>query len=444
MLGFAEPAGKGSEGREARERAASAGGTSSKGLTPTQTAEAEQVARRLHAEFRPIVASMPAEHRSASAMSRALGVDRATCQRLVGVLAKSELSARTLVELPGVEGLNLVLEAVRKRKWAGAEQLATANAAVDRMAEVLDALGGSQRKLKERLESAEGSLDDAGVPIGSSEDEPSRRALYDAAKPITGRWSETTLSMRIIRPLATDPLMTETAILRGLIGHVTTARAVPLEIGAVMPLRTPGPSTSPVNSFDARPATGSTPGVLMREFCTHPLPRVVSHNMGTRAAHVIDTPESVLGKAGDILIGSRGSRPDAHPATRTPPIGEIWSMVNFPCRALVFDTYLHRDIARRCIPGLSAHLWSPDVLQPGSSRWSTRLPGGPRLQLLAQGKDSAASAYYPRMVELTARTFEQLGWNSAEFVGYRCEVTYPVWRSGYCMAFDFSGNELTA
>lgn len=426
-----------------------------RGLTISEAAEAELVARRLHAEFRPILSAMPAEHRAASAMSRALGVDRATCQRLVGVLAKSEVSARTLVELPGVEGLNLVLEAVRKRKWASGEQLATANAAVDRMAELLDALGGSQRKLKERIE-ARGIAPAAHIGTtptdpgtGPVDDEDARRALHDAARALTGRWSECMLSVRFIRPLANDPLMTETAILRGLIGHVATARSMPLEIGGVMPLRAPAggspgaSAASPLSSFDARPASGSTPGVLLREFCSDPLPRVVSHSMGPRVAHVIDTPESMFGKPADIVIGTRGSRPDAHPASKNPPLGEIWSMVNFPARALVFDTYLHRDIARKCIPGLSAHLWSPDVLQPAASRWSTRLPGGPRLHLLEPGPESAGTVYYPRMAELTARTFELLGWSRTDFIGYRCETTYPVWRGGYCMAFDFTGNELS-
>ena len=438
--------GRGGEESPTRKRA------DSTPLSAMELAEAHQVARRLYAEFRPILAALPAEHRTASALSRALGVDRATCQRLVGVLASPEVTARTLVELPGVEGLNLVLEAVRKRRWANLEQLATADAAVDRMAEILDALGGSQRKMKARLD-LDGGIAPVEAPVikpdraaeslaAATDDENARRALHDAASTITGRWAETLIFMRVIRPLPEDPLMCETAIIRGLIGHVATAQSMPLEIGGVMPLRTPGPSASALSSFDARPATGSTPGVLLREFCTGSLPRIVSHTLGARVAHVIDTPDSAFGIPTDIVLGTRGSRPDAHPATKNPPIGEIWSMVNFPARAMIVDTYLHRDIARRCIPGLSAHLWTPDVLQPSANRWSTRLPGGPKLQLIEAGSAQAETAYYPRMSALIARVFELLGWPRDAFVGYRCETTYPIWRAGYCMAFDFTGNEL--
>jgi len=33
---------------------------------------------------------------------------------------------------------------------------------------------------------------------------------------------------------------------------------------------------------------------------------------------------------------------------------------------------------------------------------------------------------------------DRLGWAASEFVGYRCEVEFPIWRAGYCMLFDFA------
>jgi hypothetical protein len=33
--------------------------------------------------------------------------------------------------------------------------------------------------------------------------------------------------------------------------------------------------------------------------------------------------------------------------------------------------------------------------------------------------------------------FERVGWDPEQFVGYRCEVAYPVWQAAYCMLFDF-------
>ena len=62
--------------------------------------------------------------------------------------------------------------------------------------------------------------------------------------------------------------------------------------------------------------------------------------------------------------------------------------------------------------------------------------------MLGTGVSRVASPGYERMPDLTRHLFEQAGWDADEFVGYRCEAAYPVWRAGYCMAFDFTGNEI--
>jgi hypothetical protein len=118
-------------------------------------------------------------------------------------------------------------------------------------------------------------------------------------------------------------------------------------------------------------------------------------------------------------------------------------MQSFPTRRLVFEVFLHRDIARRCIPGIQVHLWQPDQ-RAGMSRWSTQFPGGPRLEVLSAGPAAAATAAYPRHADLLGDVLGQVGWDAHDFVGYRCDTTYPVWRAAYVMLFDFTGNELEA
>src|SRR5258705_6076091 len=120
-------------------------------LSESELAEAEQVARRLHAELRGVVSLLPTEDRGASAMSRLLSIDRATCQRIVGSISRPEAEAATLVQLPGVLGLRQFVEAVGRHKGNDVTQLAAATAAIDRFEELIEELAGSQRKLRERL-----------------------------------------------------------------------------------------------------------------------------------------------------------------------------------------------------------------------------------------------------------------------------------------------------
>ena len=39
--------------------------------------------------------------------------------------------------------------------------------------------------------------------------------------------------------------------------------------------------------------------------------------------------------------------------------------------------------------------------------------------------------------ELTRQLFDRSGIDPASYVGFRCDVAYPLWRMGYCITFDF-------
>lgn len=411
-------------------------------LNPKERAQAEQVARRLHAELRNMVAILPEPSRGASAMARLLSMDRATCQRIVGVASRPQVGVESLVQLPGIQGLRQFVAAVGARKEAKghAEELAAAAAAVERFEALIDQLGGSQRRLRARLE-----IEDAALPApaitGGPEDPATREALFQAAAAVTGRWSSMIMDARIVRPVPGQPHLTEGLRARAMIGHVSRADAVPLEVGGDAPLQTPHPGTPAFATLDAAAGAGRPPASLLAEFSTQPLPTMVSRSAGDKVFSVLDTAAATVERPVDIVLASRGASPDRHPATRRPAVGEMWFLVTFPARRLVYDVYLHRDIARRCIPSLELHLWGPDVSQGHASRWSTRFPGGPRLEVLGPGLARTQTAAYSRHAELMARIFETVGWPADEFIGYRCEVAYPIWRAGYCMAFDFTGNE---
>lgn len=414
----------------------------SPGLNPQELAEAEQVARRLHEELRTVVTLLPEPQRGASAMSRTLGVDRATCQRIVAAASQANAGVEILSQVPGVQGLRQFVTAMGARpdRKANAEALASAAAAIDRFEGLLSRLGGSQRQLKARL-GLDGRQGDPHPTQGGADDPASREALFRAAAAVTGRFCSTLLDVRVIRPVSGKPSLTEGLRIRGMLGHVARPDAVPLEVAGSAPLRA-DPVGPAFETLGHTPASGNTPGSLLAPFCSQPLPRVTSRAAGYRVAHVIDTATTSGDKPGDIVIAHRGAQPDRHPATLTPPLGEMWFLMTFPARRMVFDVFLHREIARRCIPSIELHLWGPDVGRHGASRWSTRFPANPRLELLGSGLSGVSTPAYSRHPDLLRHVFQQVEWPEDEFVGYRCEVSYPVWRAGYCMAFDFTGNEI--
>jgi hypothetical protein len=415
-------------------------------LAPGERALADDSARRLRLELRGLMELLPESERGASAMARVLEIDRNTCQRIVAATGRGDADASMLVQLPGVMGLRQFLEAMGRRfPTSEAEQaIAGARAAVDKFEKLIDDLAGSQRKLRERLE-MDRDLAGAGADApGASDNLATRRAMFRAAVDVVGRWSETRLTMRIIRPAPGDPMHTENIRMTGHVGHMARPVAVPLEVYSGTPghlVERTGPA---FQSLDASQSVGDTPNFLMTEFCTRPLPRVTSRATENRVIHVIDeqAEPGLGGRPSDIFVADRRAGVDKHPATQHPPIGEISTIMNFPSRRYVMDVYLHRDIARRCIPSLEVHLASPWAGQALLARWSTRLPGGPKLELLGVGLEHAGSDAYPRHAEVATHMFKSVGWDPGEFVGYRCDVAYPIWRAAYCVLFDFTGNEL--
>lgn len=421
------------------------------GLSQSERAAAVQVAQRLYVELAGLIALLPIEQRGASAMSRALNVDRNTCQRLVASTSGQDPDEKLLIRLPGIQGLRQFVQAISASQNSGTalDQLASATAAIDSFEQLIDRIAGSQRRLKQRLE-ADPDLD-GGPPTGPSDDANARRILFKSAAEVVGRWSDVLVSMSIIRPLPEDPNLTETVRVQGRLGHMWRGGAVPFEINAASPdqlaLAAPKPKGKKTEhglhqTLDARPARGDTPELLLPHFCTRPLPRVTTRNLANRVIHMIDAAEDADGQPIDVVVAYRRSSPDKHPATMDPPIGEVSTIVTYPSRRLVFDVFLHRDIASRCMPTLELHLGSPMWAQPIRARWATRFPGGPQLELLGSGLSHASSDAYPRQVELTRHTFDQVGWNPEEFVGYRCDIAYPVWQGAYCMLFDFTNPDV--
>jgi len=408
-------------------------------LTRAEKLQAEQVALRLRDELRGVIDLLPASDRGASSLAKKLKLDRATCQRIVATLADAHPDAHTLVNFPGIEGLRLFIDAVAHRpKAAPGERQVVDSAlnAVDSLQQLLEQLKVSQRGLR-RL------LDDLSVqPVASSgdgdwlgqDDLSARATLFNAAAHVVGRWTETLVGVSLIRPVAGLPKLTEGVQIRGHIGHHAHRTSVPLELGSRAQVHD---TEKPVfTTLDPDGQSGPW-GALVVPFCSRPLPRVTSRRIGGTATHVVEREESSPDAPFDVIVANRTGNPEPHPATLTPAVGEVSTIVRYPARCLVQDVYLHRDIARACIPSLETHLWTPTDSRL-MARWSTRIPGGPKLQLLGQGVANASTPLWERYVELLKYGFDHAGWDPAEFVGYRCEVEYPLWRCSYHFLFDFT------
>ena len=66
----------------------------------------------------------------------------------------------------------------------------------------------------------------------------------------------------------------------------------------------------------------------------------------------------------------------------------------------------------------------------------TRFADQIRFSELGPGTGGARSDAYERHRELAAHMFQDQGWNADEFIGFRCEMELPIWRSGLCLVME--------
>lgn len=397
-------------------------------LDAESLARCERVAARLYADFSDLVSKLPESAQGGSGMSRELGVVRNTCQRVAHALQDDQSSLDTLVKLPGVKGLDQLLDALLEH-GIDARSVDTGRAAVRQFEDVIQSCAGSHSKLCDRIKRS--SAPESEFKLGSLE---ARRSLFESAVGVTGRSAQTTISLYAFKGEPGDPGILQRAVASGLIQTTVVPGGMPVVLTNGDTLDWIDEGSDHLRNLDDSEARGSTPEALLREFTSEPLPTVTSRGRSDALIRVVDPSGLDGAHTFDVVTAARSNHPFTDPNGNL-VLDEVWSLANCPSARLIFDVYLHETLERYFRPTLDAQQWYPNLSAPGGDRWVLRYPSVPKLELLGRGIDRASSAGYARHRELTEALFERVGWNPSEFYGLRCEVEYPIWRAGFCMSF---------
>lgn len=411
-------------------------------LSEEELARLDGVLRRLHSELRNLLACVPGSPHGASELSRDLGIDRSICQRIVSAASGPYSGGDLVSRLPGTKGLTLFVESVRQTP-TDPSVLDSAEAAILAFASVVQDLGPSQSRLVRRIE-AGGAGTGSENPLDVDEREENvRRRMFECGCQLTGQFSEVSIATFIFRPTPGTPDRIDMALLRGFIGHRMRPEAMPFSLlWWVAPPENQKPDDhAEYETLDHAPVQGRSQGVLLEDYSTKPFPVVTSRGPRDRRVVLIDPASLPKGEGFDVVTANRVDGAQMHPAHDSPPVHEVWMFGRFPAKLLIFDVFLHRSMARTCIPSIGAFMMSPNLTETMDRRWLDRFPVGPRLALLEPGDRTVSHPAYPRYPELLGHMFHRLTWPAGDYVGYRCEVMYPQWGAGYCMLFDYTPAE---
>ena len=386
-------------------------------LTERTINEATQVAASLHRGFAELFQLPLLKGQRASELARMLGVGRMTCQRIVKLGDDLAPSAELLAEVPGISGL---LDFLKALETAGlsSKALEKSRSAVEAFAQLLSGLDMSQTRLAGALSLHFDATDPDRLLARRSH-------LFDASAGVTGQSADATISMMAIRPSQLQEFNIEQIAVRGYAGMRASGSAMPIRL----PINMAYSDYRNVTSDEA----AREPQELIEAFCTRPLPSIDSRVIkAEHLAHLVNPDSIPTGEPFDCFARQ-------HNQWNIKDMGQhkaIWLYLDYPTRHCIFDLHVHRSIDELNNASGDCHLWGTSLLAPPEDLWMTRFSDQLNFTVLGSGCDNSNSEAYARHRELSHDMFEHYGWNAEEFIGYRCEMEMPVWRSGMCVILE--------
>ncbi|HIA72735.1 MAG TPA: hypothetical protein EYO01_08590 [Phycisphaerales bacterium] len=383
-------------------------------LTDQNIADATKVAEQLHFEFTSVMQLPAIKGLRASVIAGRLSIGRMTCQRIVKFGADANSSPLLLAQIPGVTGLRDFLAAL-VQTGTPKEKLIGAEAAVEAFSQFLLDVCLSQTKLATAISLHFEATD-------PKQQFARRRKLFESASSAVGQSASSTISMMAFKSSHREPTKFEQVAIRGFSQFRANLSSMPVRLAfnaAFVDYRKIGGDEA-----------NREPQELLEQFCSTPLPTVDTREIKEQnLARIINTENIPTGEPFDCFASQ-------HTKWQIKGIGKsnaLWMYIDYPTKSCTFDMYLHADLDSRFHITSDTHLWGTSLIAPPEDRWMKRFSDQLEHKKLGRGIKQSASSNYARHKELTQFMFEKMNWDPDEFIGYRCEMQMPIWRSGVCM-----------
>ncbi len=410
-------------------------------MTQDEQKQIEAVGCRLAAELRELIEQLPPDRHRVTDMAQWLDLNRTTCHRVLAAARRGSDGLGAIREAPGVGGLQ---QWVRKVQDQGGDpsRVAAVEAAIDAYRTLINRFGGSRSSLLTKIDktSRNGSL--TGAEPAEATNLQQRREMFELSSRYTGRRCNSSISIRVLRPMPKQPDMIEVARLKGRTGVKIDPTGMPLVFDEYT-LHTDKDRPGPVaRDLSGCPLDDPNANTLVTEFSSSPMPIETVRTYHRRVLTVLDPNRSHTGPF-DVTMGIRFSPLTKDPSMLDRPILSMGFGASLPARYGILDVYLHRSLARRSVPSVGAYHISSGLIKRSdpAERWYDRVPDPPSLEIINLDANTEVHKAYPRYTELTRYLFDRVAWPISDFVGHRCMIQYPLWGAEYLMSFDFGTDD---
>lgn len=372
---------------------------------------------RVRAAVHDLLSGVGADPNQTRESSRLLGLSRQLTWRLSRVVCSTEPEA-ILSEIPGPQGMSKFVAACRDL-GAPEESVSALISATDSFEDAIKAVSGSRKSLA-ALMANQGDHQTSGAQ------ERERRKLFDGGCAVWGVHAATRFVSVFLFPAKDDPSMLDVAHVTGYLGF-RRLRAIPWPM-SFEDVRTHDGVHIPFIKEPLDLSNGSDEGQLqlIDRFCNPPSPKISVSTVGN--VKRFELSPGPVGNAGaaDVVFGTYLRH--LYPRERTIENlnANFILMLVTPVERVIFDMFLHKDIALKGQP--SAHLCDKltHPFAPADDEVERlALPLAETPQALGPGATGALTPHipwYPRLVRFVSDRIEH---SPDDFVGSRFEMNYP-------------------
>jgi hypothetical protein len=347
-------------------------------------------------------------------VSRKLDLNKNLTWKVSRVL-QAEDAFEALPLLPGMAGLDLVLEATERAGASGAS-LTRARVAIAAIESMVATHGGDRAMMDLMLDSMGG----AGL-------EKSRKLAFRGNAGIWGVLAKARVSAQVLAPNADAPDMLDVLLVAGFqqvrrfrpIPHWPIFRLARYEFDGM------------VTRFAIEDNPGQPEG-LLSSFSRGPMPEILIKEEGKEFQYEVG--DGPVGKTGEFgCYFGFGYRSDV-PRWASKPDDSAWlaAAVSMPVETLMFDLLVHRDLPEALGAEVSvlggAWLGAPEFPESG------RLPIDEKPVHLGRGAD-LSTPLADQYGAVMHKAFERAGWSPQDFHCLRVVVEHPPMPSRVVMRY---------
>ncbi len=377
------------------------------------------VATSLQAAMLALVDAITGGVQRPSRLTRELGIDKTLASRLVQALRHEE-PLEFLHRIPAPVGLRMIIRAARAQ-GAPAGLCAQAETAADAYQILIDSTPGGRGSL-------DGWIAAHSASARERNEHRAKQAIYSAMSYLIGCRCESLATALVLQPSA-DGTAVDGMEVHLRLGLRRLRPSAPVALFSLFIGNPPADSPDAWIETLAGQRSEDPTQFLLAGAGTPPAPGVEIVQHGLHTIFTLAESELTLDRPVDLSSGfilRHGYRLQAGTISNESRA----YLLNFPCRMLVRDVYIHEELWPGANPEISLRVPNPAGTDPeryeGYFARINTLDLNVPIEQLGRGPERWAVRDVPQYSRQLAEGFARAGWDPERFRGFRTEMLYPV------------------